>query len=229
VSQGPKLKGELVIRDIRLTDKQIELIRTIRDKNTNVVFISGPAGTAKTYTSILSGLHLFNDKKISNMIYIRSAVECSEEKLGFLPGELKEKMDPYTRPLTEKLAELLSVKDARMLVSSEMVVGMPINYLRGLNWNAKFIIADEAQNLTEKELTTLITRVGKYSTLVICGDPYQVDIKKSGFTKFVDFFSDDEDQENGMYSYELTDDDILRGEFCKYVVKKLKTLKSYKK
>jgi hypothetical protein len=185
--------------------------------------------THNTYTSILGGIHLFNDKKISNMLYIRSAVECSEEKLGFLPGELNDKMEPYIQPMVEKLEELLFVKDAQMLRNSGMVSGMPINYLRGLNWNAKFIIADESQNLTMKELTTLITRVGKYSTLVICGDPYQVDIKNSGFTELVEFFSDDADKEQGMYSYELTDDDILRGEFCKYVVKKLKTLKSYKK
>jgi phosphate starvation-inducible protein PhoH and related proteins len=87
----------------------------MRDKNTKLVFLSGPAGTSKTYTSILASLHLINDKRVSEMIYIRTAVESSDSKLGFLPGEMDEKMSPYTQPLIDKLEEILTKSDIEKL------------------------------------------------------------------------------------------------------------------
>jgi len=225
VHQSSKIKNLLTIKDIVLTEKQIDLIQKIRDKDTKIIFVSGPAGTSKTYTSTLGGLHLLNDKKIGEIIYVRSAVESADSKLGFLPGEVDDKMSPYIQPLLDKLSELLNSQDVNKLKNENRIHGFPVNFLRGLNWDVKFIIADEAQNMTKKELVTLITRVGKFSKLIVCGDPDQSDITKSGFKQMAELFDDDESRKNGIFSYIFTEDDVVRSELVKFILKKLKNCK----
>jgi phosphate starvation-inducible PhoH-like protein len=191
-----------------------------------MVFVSGPAGSSKTYITIYSALKLLNQKKVSDLLYIRSAVESADSKIGFLPGEADEKMAPYIQPLLEKLAELLPKRDIDSLQKEDRLDSIPLGFLRGLNWNAKCIVADEAQNMTVKEITTLITRVGEFSKVFILGDPDQSDINgKSGFTKIMNAFDDDESKENGIYTFKFTEEDIVRSTLVKYIVKKLKNVK----
>jgi phosphate starvation-inducible PhoH-like protein len=225
VHQNAKIKDLIKIDNRILTPKQIELLELLQHKNTKCVFISGPAGTAKTYTSILAGLNLLNHKRVSEIVYVRSIVESSDNKLGFLPGELDEKMNPYIQPLIDKLEELVPRCDIEKLKQEERIHGFPINFLRGLSWNAKCIVADEAQNMTKKELTTLITRVGEFSKLFICGDPDQSDINsKSGFVPMMNVFDDEESRNNGIYIFKFDEEDIVRSGLVKFVLKKLKTL-----
>ena len=225
VPQNPKIRDSIQIKSIDLTEKQKQLIEVLRDKNTKLVFVSGPAGTSKTYTAILAGLHLINDKRVSELIYIRTAVESSDSKLGFLPGEMDDKMSPYIQPLVDKLEELLQKHDIDKLKKEERIHGAPINFLRGLNWNAKCIVADEAQNMTKKELITLITRVGEFSKLYVCGDPDQSDINgKSGLTPIMNLFDDEESKQNGIHIFRFDDDDVVRSGLVKFILKKLKKL-----
>jgi phosphate starvation-inducible PhoH-like protein len=226
IHQNDKLKDCIKINDRELTPKQVELLKTLRDKDTKMVFISGPAGTSKTFTSILAGLHLINEKRVSEIIYVRSAVESSDSKLGFLPGEMDDKLSPYVQPLIDKLEELLQRSDIEKLKKEERIHGFPINFLRGLNWNAKVIVADEAQNMTKKELITLITRVGEFSKLYICGDPDQSDINgKSGFTQIMNIFDDEESKQNGIFLFKFDEEDIVRSGLVKFILKKLKSIK----
>ena len=226
IHQNDKLKDCIKINDRELTPKQVELLKTLRDKDTKMVFISGPAGTSKTFTSILAGLHLINEKRVSEIIYVRSAVESSDSKLGFLPGEMDDKLSPYIQPLIDKLEELLQRSDIEKLKKEERIHGFPINFLRGLNWNAKVIVADEAQNMTKKELVTLITRVGEFSKLYICGDPDQSDINgKSGFTQIMNIFDDEESKQNGIFLFKFEEEDIVRSGLVKFILKKLKSMK----
>lgn len=223
VPQNEKLRDSIRINQRELTPNQINLLEVLQNKNTKLVFISGPAGTSKTFTSILAGLKLLNDKKVSEIIYVRSAVESSDSKLGFLPGEVDEKLSPYIQPLLDKLEELIPKCDIEKLKKEERIHGFPINFLRGLNWNAKCIVADEAQNMTKKELITLITRIGEFSKLYICGDPDQSDINgKSGFLPIMQLFDDDESRENGVYTFKFTEEDIVRSGLVKFIIKKLK-------
>lgn len=225
VHQNSKIRDTIQIKSVELTEKQKQLIEILRDKHTKLVFISGPAGTAKTYTSILAGLHLINDKRVSELIYIRTAVESSDSKLGFLPGEMDEKMGPYIQPLVDKLEELLQKCDIDKLRKEERIHGAPANFLRGLNWNAKCIVADEAQNMTRKELITLITRVGEFSKLYVCGDPGQSDINgKSGFVPIMNIFDDDDSRANGIHIFKFDEDDVVRSGLVKFILKKLKNL-----
>jgi len=226
IHQNDKLRDTIKINERELTNKQNELLKTLLDKNTKMVFISGPAGTSKTFTSILAGLQLINEKKVSEIIYVRSAVESSDSKLGFLPGEMDEKMSPYIQPLVDKLEELLPKCDVEKLKKEERIHGFPINFLRGLNWNAKVIVADEAQNMTKKELVTLITRVGEFSKLFICGDPDQSDINgKSGFISIMNLFNDEESRQNGIHIFKFDEEDIVRSGLVKFILKKLKNIR----
>lgn len=225
VHQNTKIRESISIDERTLTPKQIELLELLKNKNTKCVFISGPAGTSKTFTSVLAGLHLVNQKRVSEIVYVRSIVESSDSKLGFLPGEMDEKMSPYIQPLIDKLEELLSKHDIDKLKKEERIHGFPINFLRGLSWNAKCIVADEAQNMTKKELTTLLTRVGEFSKLFICGDPDQSDINgKSGFVPMMNLFDDEESKSNGVHVFRFDEEDVVRSGLVKFVLKKLKTL-----
>ncbi len=225
VHQNEKIKESVRIDERQLTPKQIELLNLLQNKTTKLVFISGPAGTAKTYTSILAGLTLLNHKRASEIIYVRSIVESSDSKLGFLPGEMDEKKSPYIQPLIDKLEELLPKHDIDKLKKEERIHGFPINFLRGLSWNAKCIVADEAQNMSKKELITLITRVGEFSKLFICGDPDQSDINgKSGFVPMMNVFDDEESRNNGIYVFKFDEDDIVRSGLVKFILKKLKNV-----
>jgi phosphate starvation-inducible PhoH-like protein len=225
VHQNEKIKDSITIGERELTQKQIDLLQILQNKNTKLVFIAGPAGTSKTYTSILAGLNLLNQKRVSEIIYVRSVVESSDSKLGFLPGEMDEKMSPYIQPLIDKLEELLTKHDIEKLKKEERIHGFPINFLRGLSWNAKCIVADEAQNMSKKELITLITRIGEFSKLFICGDPDQSDINgKSGFVQTMKIFDDQESRDNGIYVFNFDEDDIVRSGLVKFILKKLKNV-----
>lgn len=223
VPQKNKIKNEIEIYQRELTIKQKQFLELALDKNTKMMFVSGPAGTSKTYMSILAALTLLNQKRVSDLLYLRSAVESSDSKLGFLPGEADEKMAPYIQPLLEKLSELTNKASIDSLQKEERLDSIPIGFLRGLNWNARCIVADEAQNMTHKELVTLVTRIGEFSKVFILGDPDQSDINgKSGFLKMMNCFDDSESKENGIHTFKFTEEDIVRSVLVRFIIKKLK-------
>lgn len=223
IPQRPKLKSTLHIYQRDLTDKQKEFLKLAENKDAKLIFVSGPAGTSKTYLAVKTALEMINAKRVSDLIYIRSAVESSDSKLGFLPGEADEKMAPYIQPLLDKMTEFLPKGDIDLLLKEERVSAVPVGFLRGLNWNAKVIITDEAQNMTYKELFTLITRVGEFSKVFILGDPEQSDINgKSGFLKMISHFDDEESRQNGIHVFRFTEDDIVRSGLVQFIIKKVK-------
>ncbi len=223
IPQRNKIKNTLSINQRDLTEKQTKFLQLALDKTVKIIFVSGPAGSAKSYMAVYSALTLLNQRRVSDLIYIRSAVECADSKIGFLPGLIEEKMQPYIQPLIDKLEELLPKNEIELLKKEERIIGMPINFLRGLNWNAKTIILDEAQNCTYKEIFTLITRIGEFSKVFILGDPDQSDINgKSGFIKMVSYFDDEESKINGIQVFKFTDEDILRSKLVQFIIKKIK-------
>ena len=223
IPQRSKLKNILSIFERTLTPKQREFMGLALNKQAKLIFVSGPAGTAKTYLAVQAALTLINGKRVSDLIYVRSAVESSDSKIGFLPGEMTEKMAPYLDPLMEKLHELLPKNQVDVLIKEERISGVPVGFLRGRNWNAKVIIGDEAQNMSFKELLTLITRTGEYSKVFILGDPEQSDINgKSGFIKMLSVFDDEESRENGIHVFRFDDDDIVRSGLVRFIAKKIK-------
>jgi phosphate starvation-inducible protein PhoH and related proteins len=223
IPQRNKIKNQLSIHQRNLNEKQKQFLELAMDKTTKIVFVSGPAGTSKTYMAVYAALTLLNQRRVSDLIYIRSAVESSEAKLGFLPGEADDKMAPYLAPLMDKLLELLPKGDIDTLKKEERISSIPVGFLRGLNWNAKVIISDEAQNMTFKELFTLITRTGEFSKVFILGDPEQSDINgKSGFLKMLSYFDDEESKAAGIQVFRFSDDDIVRSGLVQFIIKKVK-------
>lgn len=226
IPQRTKINFDLdIYQRSDLTPKQKEFLNIALDKNTKMMFIDGPAGTSKTYLSILAGLQLINTRRISDIIYVRSAVESSDSKLGFLPGSSSEKMAPYIQPLLDKLEELLPKRDIDALLKEQRVSGMPVGFLRGLSWNAKVIVCDEAQNMGKKELITLITRLGEFSKIFVSGDILQSDINgKSGFKPIFDLFNDEISRTNGIYCFQFTKDDVVRSGILKFILEKVEQL-----
>jgi len=223
VFQRDKITYDLNIRQRDdLTEKQKQLIELILDKKTKLVLLDGPAGTSKTFIAVLCGLMLLQKRALSDILYVRSIAESASKSLGALPGDTLQKISPFLMPLLEKLDELLPKAEADKLIKEERASGVPINYLRGASFNARFIIADEVQNLSVKEGTTLITRIGEYSKMILCGDHLQSDINgASCFMKFYDLFNDEESRNNGIHCFSFTKDDIVRSGILRYIVERL--------
>ena len=219
-------KTNIKLKKVSLTEKQLKLLKLIFDKDSKIIFISGPAGTSKTYIAIYGALQLYNMDNNRGITYVRTIAESGEKSLGALPGEMAEKINPYMMPMNEKLDELLIPGQASTLKDKEIVKGMPINYLRGASWKNEIVIADESQNFTFKELTTLMTRLGEGSKLLICGDPMQSDINgKSGFAEMYALFNDEESRGKGVNTFYFGPEDIKRSEILKYVIHKIQSHK----
>jgi phosphate starvation-inducible PhoH-like protein len=224
VPQKSKVDLNLQIRQLPWTDKQKELIQLLQNKNTEMVIIKGPAGSAKTAIAVYCALEALNSKKIGEIVYVRSIVESTSHGMGYLPGELEEKLTPYLTPLFDKMEEFLQPSQAQYLVNAEKIRGTPIGFMRGMSINCAHIIADECQNFTAKELLTLMTRVGKHTKLIMTGDIRQSDIKDSGFLNVYSAFDNDEARNHGIYTFKFGLEDIMRSEVVKYIVKKFEDI-----
>ena len=170
------------IKNYRLTEKQKSFAELALADNTKIMLINGPAGSSKTYMAVYAALRLLAHSKEHELLYVRTIIESAERNMGALPGNADEKFNPYMLPLLDKLEELLKVSDYQRLLQEKRIDAIPINYLRGANWRNKIVVADEAQNFTFKELTTLITRIGEGTKIFVCGDFMQSDINgKTGY------------------------------------------------
>lgn len=231
VVQREKIRKTLTIHERDdLTDRQKNILEIIENKNTKIVFIDGPAGTSKTFLAVLAGLKLLNERKLSDLVYVRTIIESASKSLGSLPGEIDEKFGPFIAPLNDKLEEFLDAEDIHYLYKEGRVQAKPINYLRGASINAKYVLVDEAQNFTYKELVTVITRIGEFARFVFVGDTFQSDINgNSGFQKIFDIFNNEESLNNGIVCLKLTKEDIVRSGILKFIMEKLEEDKRYNK
>lgn len=220
--QIPQLKQTITVNCEKLDDKQLLFLEKSLAPETHIMLISGPAGTSKTYMSIYSAMRLLSADEDLDLLYIRTVIESADKGLGALPGDLEEKFNPYILPLLDKLEEMLpnnsTIKSD--LFDKGRISALPVNFLRGASWNNKVIVADEAQNFSFKELTTLITRIGEKCTIFICGDPMQSDINgKSGFTDLYNIFNNQSSKEKGIHCFSFDHSDIKRSQILKFIIK----------
>ncbi len=155
------------------SDGQTRLIEAIDAKN--LILALGPAGTGKTYLAIAKAVEALESGKVGRIVLSRPAVEAGES-LGFLPGELEDKLAPYLRPLYDALSDRLSMKRVRSLITEGAIEIAPVGFMRGRTLNNAFVVIDEAQNCTYGQLKMLLTRLGWNSTMVVTGDPQQSDL-----------------------------------------------------
>lgn len=188
------------------TRSQIAYVQSMRE--CEVVFGVGPAGTGKTYLAMAQGLHYLKEKVVQRLVLTRPAVEAGEA-LGFLPGDLKEKIFPYLRPLYDALYDMLEPEEAERLIERGSIEIAPLAYMRGRTLKNAFIILDEAQNTTTEQMLMFLTRLGEGARCVVTGDPSQVDLRRhvqSGLREAVDLLQDVE----GVKFVNFATKDIVR-------------------
>lgn len=230
VFQRDKISFDLSIKELPWSERQKEIIARFLDRDTKVLLLKGPAGTSKTTLAMYCGLTLLNRRRISDLVLVRSAVESSDSKLGFLPGDIAEKFNVYLTPFHDKFEELLCKAQLDRLEKDNRLTICPINFARGLHFSAKFVCADEVQNFSRREIHTLMSRIGEFSKVFLCGDPEQSDLPlgKSGFNIVYELFNNDEAKKHGIYCMELGEEDIVRSELCKFITHKFKELQLLK-
>lgn len=186
-------------------------------KNNDVVFGIGPAGTGKTFLAVAMAVTAFRNREVSRIILTRPAVEAGE-KLGFLPGDLQNKVDPYLRPLYDSLYEIMGAETYHKHVEKGAIEVAPLAYMRGRTLDDSFIILDEAQNTTPEQMKMFLTRMGFGSKTVVTGDITQIDLpenKRSGLREVVEILKDIK----GIEFVYLTDRDVVRHELVQKIVR----------
>ncbi|MEM9409811.1 MAG: PhoH family protein, partial [Planctomycetota bacterium] len=201
-------------REIRpKTEGQLRYIEAIR--NNEVVFAVGPAGTGKTYLAVAMAVEALKHQEIRKIVLVRPAVEAGES-LGFLPGDLQAKINPYLRPLLDATNEMIGFDQMQRLVEKDVIEVVPLAYMRGRTLNDAFIILDEAQNTTIAQMKMFLTRMGNDSKIVVSGDPTQTDLpskQKSGLRDAIHRLR----KIDGVAFVKLTQSDIVRH----YLVQKI--------
>ncbi|MDF9824435.1 phosphate starvation-inducible PhoH-like protein [Breznakia sp. PF5-3] len=193
---------------------QSYLYKCMREKD--IVFASGVAGTGKTYLAVMYAISLLKKNEVEKIILTRPAVEAGEN-LGFLPGDLKEKVDPYLTPLYDALHDALGVETVEKLLEKEVIEIAPLAYMRGRTLNNAFIILDEAQNSTRSQMKMFLTRMGFHSKVVVTGDITQIDLikkKDSGLLSAKQILHSIED----IAFVELTSADVVRNPLVQKII-----------
>jgi phosphate starvation-inducible PhoH-like protein len=202
------------------TVNQRKLVDAMR-KN-DMVFAIGPAGTGKTYTGVALAVQALKEKRVKRIILTRPAVEAGEN-LGFLPGDLKEKLDPYMQPLYDALRDMISPEKLAMYVENGTIQIAPLAFMRGRTLDDAFVILDEGQNTTHAQMKMFLTRMGKNARFLITGDPGQIDLPRrtvSGLKEALLVLQNVE----GISIIYLDDKDVIRHKLVKKVIEAYKGL-----
>ena len=198
------------------TKNQKKLVKLSNDND--VVFAVGPAGTGKTYTAVALAVKALKSRLVKKIILTRPAVEAGES-LGFLPGDMKDKVDPYLRPLYDALDDMLPLEKLNYFMTNRVIEVAPLAFMRGRTLDNAFIILDEAQNCTSAQIKMFLTRLGPSAKCIVTGDLSQVDLpghQKSGLRRALDILSDI----NGVGKLRLTAEDVVRHRLVKEIIKR---------
>lgn len=197
-----------------LTANQRKMINLMQSND--MLFAIGPAGTGKTYTAIALAVKAFKNKEVKRIILTRPAVEAGEN-LGFLPGDLKEKLDPYMQPLYDALRDMIPAEKLAAFIETGMIQIAPLAFMRGRTLDNAFVILDEAQNTTHSQMKMFLTRMGKNAKFIINGDPGQIDLPRrinSGLKEALIILKNME----GVAMVYLDDKDVIRHKLVKKII-----------
>lgn len=210
-------------KPIKAKTRNQRLLIEASERN-DIVFATGPAGTGKTYTAVALAVRALKNKTVKKIILTRPAVEAGEN-LGFLPGDLKEKIDPYLRPLYDALDDMIAADKLAQFMATRVIEIAPLAYMRGRTLDNAFIILDEAQNCSAMQLKMFLTRLGPSAQCIITGDLSQIDLpyhQKSGLRKAMDIL----ERIEGIACISLTTEDVVRHRLVKAIIKAYERLES---
>ena len=213
------VSGKLVKAQTANQRKMVELIQ-----NNDLMFAVGPAGTGKTYTAVALAVKALKEKEVRRIILTRPAVE-SGENLGFLPGDLKEKLDPYMQPLYDALRDMIAPEKLQSYLETGVIQIAPLAFMRGRTLDNAFVILDEAQNTTHAQMKMFLTRMGKHAKFVITGDPGQIDLPRkqvSGLKESLLALKDIK----GVAMVYLDDKDVIRHKLVKQIISAYKSIET---
>ncbi|MDP2060601.1 MAG: PhoH family protein [Flavobacteriaceae bacterium] len=197
-----------------MTPNQVKLVQMIKEKD--LVFAVGPAGTGKTYTGVAMAVKALKEKQVKRIVLTRPAVEAGEN-LGFLPGDLKEKLDPYMQPLYDALRDMIPPEKLVAYLETGVIQIAPLAFMRGRTLDHAFVILDEGQNTTHAQMKMFLTRMGKSAKFLITGDPGQIDLPRrviSGLKEALLVLKDIE----GIGIVFLDDKDVIRHKLVKNII-----------
>lgn len=199
----------------QLRQSQQQYVRQILENE--ITFCSGPAGTSKTFTACYAALKLFAEGEIENIVLTKPIQEAGE-KLGFLPGDMEEKIDPYMQSYVSNIGKIIGPQLTEQMVNAEIIQFKPLAYMRGDTFDSSLMILDEAQNATFKQLMLFVTRMGRGSKVIVTGDISQYDIAKRniGLEKFADLMNGI----RGVGYHKFNEKDIVRSKILQEVVKR---------
>ena len=189
----------------------------LHNKN-DLLFVIGPAGTGKTYVSVALGVKALKEKKIKKIIITRPVVEAGEN-LGFLPGDLQDKIDPYLKPIYDALEDMIPIQKMKKFIENKTIEIAPLAYMRGRTLKNAFILLDEAQNTTESQLKMFLTRLGQNSKMIVTGDISQIDLRKNQSSGLVDAKNKLNNIEGIGFTH-LDSSDVLRHSLVKKILDK---------
>ena len=224
--RSPEKSGETLVHGVngRLIKAQTVNQRKLVDasKKNDMVFAIGPAGTGKTYTGVALAVKALKEKQVRRIILTRPAVEAGEN-LGFLPGDLKEKLDPYMQPLYDALRDMIPAEKLTHYIENGTIQIAPMAFMRGRTLDHAFVILDEAQNTTHAQMKMFLTRMGKNAKFLITGDPGQIDLPRrviSGLKEAILILQNTE----GIKIIYLDDKDVIRHKLVKKVIDAYKNI-----
>ena len=197
---------------------QFNMVNAIEKED--LLFAVGPAGSGKTYTAVALAVKALKEKRVRKIILTRPAVEAGEN-LGFLPGDLKEKLDPYLQPLYDALGDMIPTSKLSEFLDDKVIQIAPLGFMRGRTLDNAFVILDEAQNTTERQMKMFLTRMGKSAKFIVTGDVTQIDLpkhQKSGLKIALGLFKN----QKGIIIVKLNEEDVVRHPLVKTIIKVFK-------
>lgn len=204
------------------TENQRKMV-VLMDKN-DMLFAVGPAGTGKTYTAVALAVRALKEKEVRKIILTRPAVE-SGENLGFLPGDLKEKLDPYMQPLYDALRDMIPHEKLESYIEKGIIQIAPLAFMRGRTLDNAFVILDEAQNTTHNQMKMFLTRMGKSAKFIITGDPGQIDLPRKQISGLKESLLALKDI-NGIAQVYLDDKDVVRHRLVRKIITAYKSIET---
>ncbi|MEL6677019.1 MAG: PhoH family protein [Bacteroidota bacterium] len=210
--------GGLVVKPKNKGQRQI-VAAAMKD---DVIFAVGPAGTGKTYIAVAMAVKALKEKRVKKIVLSRPAVDAGES-LGFLPGDMHDKIDPYVRPLYDALEDMIHTEKLKYYLANNIIEIVPLAYMRGRTLNQAFIILDEAQNATEMQLKMFLTRLGEHSKVIITGDDSQIDLphrQKSGLLQAVKLLT----KIKGISFIRMQKTDVVRHKLVRKIIEAYESL-----